>query len=102
MLLSRVTGTMVASRNADQIDGGRYLLVTQTDAAGKPAGPDLVALDLVGADRGQLVLVSQGSSARQTPETKTGAIDAVIVGIVDTVDVSGDEGITGEAGYQAR
>jgi ethanolamine utilization protein EutN len=47
-----------------------------------------VAVDTVGAGIGELVLITQGSSARLTPETKTLPVDTVIVGIVDTVHVA--------------
>lgn len=50
-------------------------------------GAAFVALDLVQAGVGERVLVSQGSSCRQTEYTKNTAVDAVIVGIVDTVHV---------------
>ncbi len=93
MMLGAVRGTVVMSTNADRADRGRYLLVS-------PTGPDgsfsrgkaeslLLALDLVGAERGQVVLVSQGSSARNAGETRNAAVDAVVVGIVDLVDVAG-------------
>jgi ethanolamine utilization protein EutN len=48
-------------------------------------------VDSLGAGEGQFVLVTQGSSARMTPETKTLPIDAVIIGLVDTVQVEGKE-----------
>jgi ethanolamine utilization protein EutN len=48
-------------------------------------------VDSLGAGDGQFVLVTQGSSARMTPETKTLPIDAVIIGLVDTVQVEGKE-----------
>ncbi|MGI9460937.1 MAG: EutN/CcmL family microcompartment protein, partial [Pirellulales bacterium] len=48
-------------------------------------------VDSLGAGEGQFVLVTQGSSARMTPETKTLPIDAVIIGLVDTIQVEGKE-----------
>jgi len=48
-----------------------------------------VAVDSVGAGKGECVLFTQGSSARLTPATKDAPVDAVIVGIVDTVEVDG-------------
>jgi microcompartment protein CcmK/EutM len=38
---------------------------------------------------GECVLFTQGSSARLTPATKDAPVDAVIVGIVDTVEIGG-------------
>ena len=49
----------------------------------------MIALDIVGAGRGEIVLVSQGSSTRQTPGTIDKPVDALIVGIVDSVDENG-------------
>jgi ethanolamine utilization protein EutN len=50
-------------------------------------GRTFVAVDTVGAGEGEFVLITQGSSARLTPETKNLPIDTVIVGIIDTVNV---------------
>ena len=89
MILAEVVGTVVASKNADGVDRGRYLLVQATDDSGTVTGSEpMVALDAVQADRGQLVIVAQGSSCRQIMHTKDRAVDALIVGIVDTVDVA--------------
>ena len=52
-------------------------------------GRTFIAVDTVGAGEGEYVLITQGSSARLTPETKNLPIDAVIIGIVDTVRVDG-------------
>ena len=54
-----------------------------------PSGSSVVAVDSVGAGLGECVLFTQGSSARLTPATKEAPVDAVIVGIVDTVEVDG-------------
>lgn len=87
MMLARVVGTVTASRNADRVDRGRFLLVQPVDIRDDSPGVPFLALDAVQADRGQLVLVSQGSSCRQLPETRERAVDALIVGIVDELDL---------------
>ncbi len=66
-----------------------FLHVSEVDAGGKRVGAPFVALDLVGAREGEVVLVSQGSSARQTDGTKDRPVDAVIAGIVDLVEREG-------------
>jgi ethanolamine utilization protein EutN len=53
------------------------------------SGSSVVAVDSVGAGVGECVMFTQGSSARLTPTTKDAPVDAVIVGIVDTIEVGG-------------
>src|SRR6266550_4539593 len=57
----------------------------------RPGMNTIVAVDSVGAGIGELVLFCQGSSARLAPNLKEAPVDAVIIGIVDTVDVLGKE-----------
>lgn len=89
MILARVIGTVVASQKNDGIAGGKYLLVRACNTRGEEKGEYLVALDLVGCGTGEVVLISQGSSARQTEFTYQKAVDCVIVGIVDRVEENG-------------
>ena len=89
MNLARVAGTVVASRRSAGVGDARWLLVEDADQRGAGKGEYLVALDLVGADRGQLVLTTQGSSCRWTRETEDRPMDTLVVGIVDTIDEDG-------------
>lgn len=89
MVLGRVVGTVVSERRADQIDAAKYLLVEQCDQQGTRKNNFLVALDMIGAGYEEVVLLSQGSAARQTTITDDRAIDALIVGIVDLIDEKG-------------
>jgi ethanolamine utilization protein EutN len=50
-------------------------------------GRTFVAVDMLGAGVGDMVLISQGSSARFTPETNKLPIDTVVIGIVDQVNI---------------
>jgi microcompartment protein CcmK/EutM len=86
MTMARVRGTVVATRRSDGVPGARWLLVEDCDQAGKGRGEYLVALDMVGADRGQLVLLTQGSSCRWTHRTDDKPMDTLVVAIVDQVD----------------
>jgi ethanolamine utilization protein EutN len=98
MFLGRVTGHVVATQK-DKVLNGQKLFVVEPlnvkyDADTNPAslgntGRAIVALDVVGAGEGQLVLVVQGSSARMTDVTKNLPADAVIVGIVDSAQFAG-------------
>ncbi|MBI9108084.1 MAG: EutN/CcmL family microcompartment protein [Spirochaetales bacterium] len=91
MILARVTGTVVASARSDRMEQPTYLLVTPCAVDGKPDGTAIVALDSVGAGQGEIVLVSQGSSTRQIPETIDKPVDALVIGIVDIVEESGKD-----------
>jgi ethanolamine utilization protein EutN len=64
-----------------------YRLDAETRATLKTTGRTFVAVDTVGAGEGEYVLITQGSSARLTPETKNLPVDTVIIGIIDTVHV---------------
>ena len=85
MLLGLVRGTVVASERSDELEGARYLLVEVCTIGGEGTGSFIVVLDVLGAGEGEMVLVSQGSSARQTAVSKNRAVDAITVGIVDRV-----------------
>ena len=90
MLLARVIGTVVATRKEPLLEGHTLLLLKACDVDGKPTGATLVASDGVGAGVGEVVLYATGSSARQTARTKDRPVDAVIMAIVDTVEISGE------------
>lgn len=90
MLLARVIGTVVATRKEPLLEGHTLLLLKVCDVDGKPTGATLVASDGVGAGVGEVVLYAAGSSARQTARTKDRPVDAVIMAIVDTVEISGE------------
>lgn len=90
MIFGKVVGTVVATRKNDGVSGLKYLLVRTCDSRGRDKDGYLVAVDLVGCGSREMVLVSQGSSARQTEFTKQKAVDCVIVGIVDLVEEMGE------------
>ena len=89
MNLARVRGTVVATRRSDKVDGAIWLLVEQCDQHGAGKDEYLVALDMVGADRGQLVLLTLGSSCRWTYRTDDRPVDTLVVAIVDEIDERG-------------
>jgi microcompartment protein CcmK/EutM len=89
MTLALVRGTVVASKRSDGVENPRFLLVEECDQSGKGRGDYLVALDMVGADRGHLVLLTQGSSCRWTVLTDDKPMDTLVVAIVDAIDQGG-------------
>lgn len=90
MICARVVGTVTASSRADRLDHPSYLLVEPCRPDGSAAGGGMVALDLLGAGPDELVLVSQGSSTRQTGETRDRPVDALIMGIIDAAVENGE------------
>ena len=95
MLLGRVVGTVWATRKDPGLVGMKFLIVREVDLDGEPQSAFVVAADAVGAGEGETVLVAQGSSGRQTELTKGKAVDAVVMAIVDRLDV--DERVLDEA-----
>lgn len=85
MILAEVTGTLVAEARADKMISPVYLMVAPCLPDGKASGTEMIVLDGVGAGRGEIVLISQGSSTRQTQATIDKPVDALIIGIVDSV-----------------
>ena len=88
MTLARVRGTVVSTQRSDGVQDAHWLLVEECDQRGEGRGEYLVGLDMVGADRGQLVLLTQGSSCRWTYRTEDRPMDTLVVAIVDTIDES--------------
>jgi carbon dioxide concentrating mechanism protein CcmL len=86
MILGKVVGTVVSSTSRIGIRGAGFLLIEKCNQAGEVKNDYVVALDLVGAAKGETVMVSEGSTARETPLTAGKPLDAIVVGIVDTID----------------
>lgn len=88
MTLGKVIGTVWSTRKDENLVGAKFLIVRQLDLDYSPTPHTVIAVDSVGAGVGETVLVAQGSSARQTTFTKNKPIDAVIMAIVDKLDIS--------------
>src|SRR5437870_4589082 len=97
MFLARVEGSVVSTKKEASMNGRKLLvlrpqLVDEKDPTKfRPGLNTIVAVDSVGAGIDEMVLFCQGSSARLAPGLKDAPVDAVIIGIVDTVDVLGKE-----------
>ena len=90
MLIARVIGTAVSTIKDEKLTGRKLLVVRQTDERGEPVGKPYVAIDTVDAGNGDLVLTASGSSARQTTITKDTPVDAVIMAVIDSLEVNGE------------
>jgi len=89
LLIAKIIGTVVATRKDPRLESNKLLLVRGMDPAGKVDGAYLVAVDTVDAGVGETVLIVSGSSARMASGMKDCPVDAAIVGIVDSIEVSG-------------
>ncbi|MBN2507018.1 MAG: EutN/CcmL family microcompartment protein [Verrucomicrobia bacterium] len=97
MFLAKVEGSVVATKKDANMTGRKLMLIRpmlvddKDPTKFKPGVNTIVAVDSVGAGEGELVLFCQGSSARLAPNLKEAPVDAVIVGIVDAVEVLGTQ-----------
>ena len=89
MIFARVVGNVVCTRKDEKLVGTKLLLVQPVDLTGASKGTPLVAIDVVGSGEGELVLIVQGSSARQTQRTEGNPVDCTIFAVVDTVEKDG-------------
>ncbi len=89
MLIAKVIGTTVATIKDEKLVGRKLLILRQTDEQGAPSGKPYVAVDTLDAGIGDLVLTCSGSSARQTNITKDTPVDAVVMAVIDSLEVEG-------------
>jgi len=91
MRIALVIGSTVATIKDESMRGRKLLIVQTADTKGKvnAESEPFVAVDTVSAGTGDLVLVTEFSSARYTGFTKDLPIDAVIVGVIDSLELGG-------------
>jgi carbon dioxide concentrating mechanism protein CcmL len=87
MQIAKVRGTVVSTHKAESMTGVKLLLVQYIDEQGEPLSKYEVAADTVGAGINEWVLVSRGSAARTESRQENRPLDALIVGIIDTVSI---------------
>lgn len=94
MFIAKVVGSMVSTQKVATMTGHKLMLVEpyRVDPNKRESlvgtGRSFVAVDTLGSGVGDMVLVTQGSSARLTPETKSLPIDAVVIGLIDQVSLA--------------
>ena len=91
MVLGKIVGTVVSTRKEQALTGLKLLIVSELGTDMKAKGSFVIAADAVGAGVGEVVLYASGSSARLTDATREKPVDAVIMGIVDTLEIGGEE-----------
>ena len=93
MMIAKVVGSAVATLKHDLLKTTKLLLVGPADVRGNVTGEPFLAVDLVGAGDGELVMISQGSSARVAIGQDSSPADAAVVGILDSLKVEKVTGI---------
>ena len=88
MFLGKVVGTVWATRKDESLVGMKLQIVKHVGLDYRVKDSFVVAVDTVQAGVGDIVLVVSGSSSRQTELTKNKPVDAVIMAIVDKLDVA--------------
>jgi microcompartment protein CcmK/EutM len=96
MFIAKVRGNVVTTQKILKMTGKKLLVVEPMrvdEATGTitPTGRSFVAVDQLGAGVDELVLITQGSSARMTDFTNDAPIDCVIIGIIDSVSANEKE-----------
>ena len=89
MKIALVIGSTISTIKDEVIRGRKLLLVRDADTAGSATGEPYIAVDTVSAGTGDLVMVTDGSSARYTNQTTNAPVDAVIVGVIDSLEMGG-------------
>ncbi len=89
MIMGKVVGNVVSTQKDTGLNGYKLLIVQNVDLDIKLKPAYLVAVDAIGAGMDELVVVVQGSSARITKQTEGKPVDAAIIAIVDSVEISG-------------
>ena len=86
MILGRISGSVVSTIHHPIVNGRKLLVAERLDAAGRPTGGYLIAVDAIGAGRGETVLIiDEGTGARQILDNDNAPVRSVVVGIVDEV-----------------
>ncbi|MFN2145853.1 MAG: EutN/CcmL family microcompartment protein [Anaerolineales bacterium] len=88
MLIAKVIGTTISTIKDSTLTGRKLLILRPADVDGVPYGKPYVAVDTLDAGVGDLVLTAHGSSGRQTEITKNRPVDAVIMAVIDHLEVS--------------
>jgi len=98
MFIARIKGNVVTTQKVQAMTGRKLMiiepLVVKEEGKGRsmaPTGRCMVAVDSIGAGTDDVVLVTQGSSARMTEQTSETPVDCVVIGIIDTITVHGDQ-----------
>lgn len=88
MILGRVSGSVVSTIHHRIVEGRKLLVAERLDQAGRPTGGYVIALDAIGAGKGETVLIlDEGNGARQILDDANAPVRSIVVGIVDAIEL---------------
>lgn len=88
MILGRIVGSVVSTIHHAVVEGQKLLVAERLDASGAPQGGYVIALDVVGAGKGETVLIlDEGNGARQILDDPNAPIRSIVVAIVDGIEL---------------
>ena len=88
MILGRIMGSVVSTIHHPIVDGRKLLVAERLDQAGRPTGGYVIALDAIGAGKGETVLIlDEGNGARQILDDANAPVRSVVIGIVDELEL---------------
>ncbi|NIP18040.1 MAG: hypothetical protein GWM87_07695 [Xanthomonadales bacterium] len=91
MILGRITGSVVSTIHHPIIDGKRMLLAERLDENCQPTGGYVIAMDAIGAGQGEtVIIIDEGNGSRQILQERNAPVRAMVVGIVDEVELGRD------------
>lgn len=90
MVIGKVVGRLWSTRKDEKLNGQKFLVVKLIKENNQELEGFFVAADIVGAGTGDLVLITQGGSARQAIGNREVPIDSAIVGIIDSIEVQNE------------
>ena len=94
MYIARVVGDVVSTHRHDHLGGRKLLLVRRLDLRGEEEGAEVIALDVIGVGEGERVLVVQeGGSARAVFDDPRIPVQAVVVGVIDQIELEPGAGL---------
>ncbi len=88
MIIARILGTVVSTQKDERLMGKKLLIVKPINLDGTDQSGYTVAVDTVGAGFHEKVIVVAGSSARLAEGNKDCPVDAAIIGVIDSYEIS--------------